>query len=378
MKIIYIGEFDFTRLNASTRRMLNVSKAIVKDSSNQVKIFGYGNQKQIEVEGFQIINADWGHSKFTKIRNYIFRGKHFVKLLEVESEVDLVIYYGSSSLILLSLMDFCRNRKIKLVVDIVEWYDYPNLPLGRFGPIAMSTHYAMTHLIKKADGIIAISSFLYNYYKKFNNNVIEIPVIVDQYDYTVLPERMLHFDKSKKHIIYAGTPGKKDLIFLMITALSKFDFNGTQLVFHILGPSKEDLEKLIPFEQIGKGIICHGRIEQQLVASYIQASDFTVLIRPNKRFAQAGFSTKFVESFMNATPVIANLTGDIGKYLIDKSNGFVVEDLSEFSFNKVLKAVVDMDRKDLESMKNNAKKTGESNFLLNSYSDKLQEFLKNL
>ena len=378
MKIIYIGEFDFTRLNASTRRMINLAKALIKNSTNEVKLFGYGNVSQLKVDGFEIKQTKRGKNKVEKIKNFICRGGHFVELLKKESHIDIVIYYGSSSMILTSLMKFCESNNVKFVVDIVEWYDYSSLQMGKFGPIALSTHIAMTKLIRKADGIIAISSFLYNYYLRFNTNVLFIPVLVDENDYKLTNGNNVKFAEGKKHIIYAGTPGKKDLINLMISSISNFDFEGEKIQFHILGPTKEYLQSIISQEYLGESIICHGRIDQKLVSSYLQASDFSVLLRPDKRYAHAGFSTKFVESLINGIPVISNLTGDIGNYIVDGENGYIVKNLNEESIHKVLRKVIELNKQEINNLKENARNSGVKNFIINIYSNQLQEFLYNI
>ena len=53
------------------------------------------------------------------------------------------------------------------------------------------------------------------------------------------------------------------------------------------------------------GMLAHGDV-QRLVGS----TDFSILVRQPCRTSQAGFPTKFVESFACGTPVIANLTSD--------------------------------------------------------------------
>jgi hypothetical protein len=69
-----------------------------------------------------------------------------------------------------------------------------------------------------------------------------------------------------------------------------------------------------------------GRIPRPQVLEELSKADFTVLMRSEEqRYAKAGFPTKFVESLATATPVIANSTSDLGMYLKDGENGYVVK-----------------------------------------------------
>ena len=68
----------------------------------------------------------------------------------------------------------------------------------------------------------------------------------------------------------------------------------------------------------------------------IAEADFTVLMRPNKRYTNAGFPTKLVESLASGVPVIANLTSDIGWAVRDGREGLKVDDYSAASLAATL------------------------------------------
>ena len=78
-----------------------------------------------------------------------------------------------------------------------------------------------------------------------------------------------------------------------------------------------------------------GRVPHTEVVKAVQQSDFQMLIRDSNLKNNAGFPTKFVESMSCCTPIIATLTSNIGDFLIDGKNGFVVSD------NKPLTTILD-------------------------------------
>jgi glycosyltransferase involved in cell wall biosynthesis len=49
-----------------------------------------------------------------------------------------------------------------------------------------------------------------------------------------------------------------------------------------------------------------------------------MIVRPQDRFANAGFPTKFVESLSLGVPVMANGTSDIAEFLRDGRDGYLL------------------------------------------------------
>ena len=89
-----------------------------------------------------------------------------------------------------------------------------------------------------------------------------------------------------------------------------------------------------------------GRPHAEL-PNLIAEADFTVLMRPNKRYTNAGFPTKLVESLASGVPVIANLTSDIGWAVRDGREGLKVDDYSAASLAATLSraAALEPDRR---------------------------------
>ena len=67
------------------------------------------------------------------------------------------------------------------------------------------------------------------------------------------------------------------------------------------------------------------------------------MIRDDTLKNRAGFPTKFVESISCCTPLITTLSSNIGDYLFDGHNGFVVDDKHPLSevIEKVAKLSVE-------------------------------------
>jgi len=233
------------------------------------------------------------------------------------------------------------------------------------------------YFIPKSDGVIAIRTYLQNYYRSKGLKTIRIPVLVDKLHSDKYQKTIAQFDKEKLNFIYAGVPGKKDIVVNVIDAVEKLYKEGMKIQFHILGPTMSQL-KLIMKRPISDAILCYGRVSQNMVPAYLKQANFSVLIRPNERFAHAGFSTKFVESLSAGLPVIANYTSDIELYLKDGFNGIVVKDYSVDSIMEAIKRISNIDMNSQQIMRKNSQLTAFENFDYRMYSNKISLFLRQI
>ena len=126
--------------------------------------------------------------------------------------------------------------------------------------------------------------------------------------------------------------------------------------FLILGCEKDDYlsknHNCLSRGELDYGVQFLGRVLQDEVPAFYALADFMVLLREQTRKSNAGFPTKFSESFISGTPVIANLTSDIGDYLIDGETGFVVDEPSEEAVYGVIhNKVLNLNREEINKMK---------------------------
>lgn len=374
--ILYIGEFDFNRKAASAVRIINNCKAILVSGKFNISIIGYSDRPNFKEGEIQIQNVKRGKTLVAKVFYYIFRPIYIIKLLQ-KVKVDVIIFYGASARLLVPLFVYCKVMKIKLIVDVIEWYDYSNLPLGRFGPRALDVHFNLTKLIPKCDGVIAISSYLQKYFINKGIETIRVPILIDSTHINDSEKTIPHIDQNFLNLIYAGVPGQKDLLYNIIEAVEQLVKEGALVRFHVLGPTKQQLQVLIR-KNISDAIICYGTIAQEDVSVYLKQADFSVLLRPNKRYANAGFPTKFVESLSSGLPVIANYTSDLQLYLKDGYNGFVVEDYTTKALILKLKFILAFEKSTFSQLKIGAFQTALEKFDYRLYSDNLVEFITHI
>lgn len=289
-----------------------------------------------EFEGFAYDNAI--HVTKNRLGNaleLLFGARRLKQTLETAdpARTAAIIVYGSGSRFLAPMIGYGWLKGIPVVADVVEWYNYEHLRFGRFGPIALDVHLGMTVAAPRCDGVIAISSYLERYFVGCGvQHVVRMPPMVDLAEAKWQVEPVREPSRHALDLIYAGIPGEKDKIFIIMEAVAELSDAGEEIVLRLLGPSRDDLRAIGVDDRRLQTLldrpcfVYDGHVCQQTVPRELARADYSVLLRPHKRYAEAGFPTKVVESFAAGVPVIANLTSDLAEYLHDGVEGFVIED----------------------------------------------------
>ncbi len=368
MNILYIGSFRLPNHDAAAARVLNIARAI-RLAGHVVSFISWGGEQResdlcsdgkYRVDGFEYIvthELPFNEGLVQRMINKLTRGNKTKQLLRQKLGCyDAIITYNCN----LSrwLIGFTRKHKIKLINDITEWYDYGELKVSDWLPYAWN----MYHTQKKMPNKILISSYLASFYKKTHNIVVPATCDITEEKWKRKAwsaiEKCCRFDGIT--LIYAGNPARKDAVHHVINAIQRLIEEGANLRFLFLGIERESyIEKysnLLRTTVFSEKIHFLGRVSQDDVPSYYALADFMVLLRDLNRKNTAGFPTKFTESFVSGTPVIANLTSDLGGYLFDGKTGFVVDEPNEESIYETLKyKVIGLSPSKIEEMKCNVK-----------------------
>ena len=145
--------------------------------------------------------------------------------------------------------------------------------------------------------------------------------------------------------------------------------------FEVESLYKYGLDKNI-FKKLDGIVVCHGKIPYTLVKDKIAEADYTILVRPQKRYANAGFPTKVGESLACGTPVITNITSDLDKYLTDMGNCVICKDETIDSCKKALLRAADIGPKKYEQMRQNSIYTANRYFSYQAYSRALYRYIE--
>lgn len=380
--IAYVGPFNFPWGQAGSRRVFGNAKSIV--SAGYDVVVGSGDKfssiKSLETCEYSGSTLSYlGLNELPVSSGYLQRlwqhlfasGKNTSNWLSAqETKPEYVIIYGGLAAFGWHIYRWCKKNNVPVIADVVEWYDPSQMLGGRFGPFYLSANVAFHYLYPRFDGVIAISHYLADYFSRYTPVVIVPPTL------TVDPIEETGTDISNcLKLVYAGTPGKKDLLDKVVEAVSRVELLGVEIQLTVIGPSERDVIKMCGLQCLPNSVVVAGRVPQDRVAQLLKASDFSILIRDSLRFTNAGFPTKFVESLAAGVPVIANITSDLGSYLRDGSNGLEVgaPDISAI-MNALLRAAsLSVSERDL--MKRNAKNDAKVFFSSDAYVQSFKQFL---
>ena len=385
--IAYCGAIPFPTGWSASRRAYGVARTLTSAGYNVVFISsGALKDEPLKIlcdEEEGTLSCVWLDEKpppkasflMKAVHSLFFGGKRIVDYLEAQpTRPSHVIMYQGYLPHMLRLASWCRNNNVPLISDVVDWYDARHLPFGIFGLHNLNSKLALIFAYSKCAGVIAISSFLAEYYNKCGAKTIRIPTTLD----VDSMEKYFPMNLSERPIslIYAGsTQQGKDLIGNIICGLSQVDPNGEQFKLTLLGPSREEIHELLKTE-IPHFIEFAGIVPQTEVAKYVGQADYSVLLREPLRYAQAGFPTKFAESLTSCTPVIANITSDMGMYLVDGVEGIVCSDCSPEAFAVALKRILELSTDERKSMRYSARSMAEKSFDFHGYVEPMRCFIE--
>ena len=349
-RILYVGGFSLPDKNAAAHRVLGIAKCLRELGYDVVfldvsdEFTSSGISEKHSVCGFDCHTQK--HAKGTREwLQYASKPLNVADVLGLYDNWHAVIAYNYPALALNSLLKLCRSKDIKLISDCTEWYQ-ADKRLSLHGLFVKTDSFLRMRVVqKKLDGIIAISSYLYDFYKD-SVPTVRIPPLVDTTDekWQPLPDMSA---SERLSLVYAGsTSALKDRLDSVIRAIGR---STRPVTFNIVGLTEEECISLYPdltqkiTEMASSGILVfHGRLSHNDALGEIKRNDFSVFFRYPNKVTKAGFPTKFVESITCSTPVISNPMSDIADYMVDGNNGVILStdsfenDLAEWLSDKIL------------------------------------------
>lgn len=382
MNILIVTSAKFPEGDAEAVR-LHIMGSLFKSIGHNVTYAGMGFSDyldRLQFDGFEYVSLrKKANNKCDKIYyyfNYKSRLKKYILSYLRLYKIDIILFADLSPMNINMLKRLCKTNGIKLITDSVEWYSPEQFKYGALSPAMILKNIENKYTVDKSIKVITISKYLNKHFINKGCNCLRIPVILDVKNISC--EKII--DIQKLTIIYAGSPGKKDYVDKMLRGILLLNENEiSKLRFELAGVSLNDIKNLFTSDELSKlnkCVIFLGRIERKEVLEKLSKADFTVLLRsPYQRYAKAGFPTKVVESLSTATPVILNLTSDLGDYINDMEEGLIVDDCSAIAFCKALKRGLELDIEKREHMRRSARICAENYFDYRLYTDKIRSFI---
>jgi len=358
--IIYVGGFEMPDKNAAAHRVLNNAK-IFRKLGYRVVFCGINKELEknpghpAEMGDFYSWPSVYPRRKKDWIR-HLLDFSHIQRVLDTyQEDIRYVIAYNMHAVPLFHLLRYCHQRNIRIIADATEWYENK----FSFHPVKfimfLDTNLVMRYLQKKTDGMIAISSYLKNYYQSSVSNIVVVPPLVD------LKEEKWHQKRSASckcvEFVYSGTidTGKdKDKLGEIIQCFSGVSSDKPYL-FTIIGLTKKQFIETFPesassLETLGTKVRFMGRLSHTESISALLRADYCIFIRNRSRKNMAGFPTKFVECYTSGIGIITNSISDIDAYFPEESGNVILREYDRTALQEILQKAIE-NGKDFQTRK---------------------------
>lgn len=373
-KVLIVTDLPFPKGSAMASRIVSFCH-MLNDLNYKVHVIT-GKTENDE----HIIDDSYSYSFVKSNRSYGLQSylgnENLAKAVDAylnENEVEFV-FTTSLNMNFKKIFDVIKKHNKKLILEQCEWYDPSSFRFGKLDIRYINFLINIKHRYLKVDGVISISRLLDKYYKENGINSIRIPSILDvkntQYS-------IRKIDNTIKLIYTGNASNSKELLEPILIALNDRKYRKL-FTFDIYGLNKEQLLKNIKNnkELIGENINVHGFVKQELIENKIKEADYQMFIRPYRKSSNAGFPTKLCESMSVGTPVICNDTGDIGLYLKDGVNGFVIKGKNSFDIKETFDKILAL--KDYSQIRREARITAEKSFDYRIYMNDVKELIDSI
>lgn len=374
-KAFFITSFAFPRYDAGATRITMLAKALC-DRGYEVELCGMGDNTMFDGMPCRTLNPYRANRIFNSISWHLLGTASVAYAKKIMNKADAVVVSFLPSSATEKIKALCRDAGVAFAVDCTEWFTPEEFTRGEKDPEYIDHVRLLTEVIDSGTKVIAISRYLERYFLEKGCSVLRVPSVLDceelVSDYNTRPQ------SAAVSIMYAGSPGAKDSLAVVLDAIGLLACEDLdRLSFDFYGVTEADL---LRYAKKGSAlppcVRAHGRVPRIEVISALEGADFTILMRdPGMRFAQAGMPTKVTESLGCGTPVIANITSDLGEYLVDGCNSLVVSDYSPQACACAMKRAVALTVDDRLSMRHEAFESMRLGLDYRVYAGALEEFL---
>ena len=374
--IVFISYSNFPNGDAAAIRLSCIAKLFMM-SGFKVRIITMSrcdNSIWHNFCGIEYISIRSKHTNlFNRIGNVLLFGIKAKRIIKTINHIDSILITSPPLPSAYMFKKLALQCNYKLYADRTEWYSPGEFFLGRLSPQYIENDLLTNRVTDSKFKVISISKYLHSYYNSQGITSVRIPAIMDTSEF--IPKR--RSDHTRITIIYAGSPANKDSLSLMIEGLNLVsEEDRGRLVFKVIGITRKAFISKYKNLKIPSQVEFFGRISREEVLNELSLADFSALLRnPDERFAKAGFPSKVAESLSSSTPMIANLSSDLGDYLIDNKNAIIIENYSRESFAKAIERVAKINKKKCQEMQDCAKQTAVKYFDYRAYTSVFSEFV---
>lgn len=363
--IVYYGGFSLPDKNAAANRVVSNGKLF--DSLGYNTVF-LGADYENHFEGIEQLSDNMfeeAHptSSIEWLKS-IFSIENLKKVVSKYENVKMVILYNVPFITLCIAKKYFSENGIEVAYDCTEWTKYTEGSFLKRLFKYVDEFFVSNFAHKLADKMIVISNMMECVYKS-NSKILKLPPLVD------IKDPIWHQKAEKKDCFtfcFAGFPGgNKESLDKVVEAFKGIEKSKSHL--KIVGITEREFSNMYPHIELADNISFLGKQTHKDTVKHILGCDCYIFIRPSDRRNNAGFPTKFVESFTCGVPIITTNVSDIKEYIKASENSVLLDNCEIPNIQEAMEAVL----LKAESKPENVLKT---NFYYEEYKTKTKKWFE--
>lgn len=387
-----MGEYRFPEGDAAAIRALSLAR-ICRDAGHEVIVAGKGTPRSEDldpetgdhrIEGIRYLTMNPGPMSTARRLREAWRRLTLypdtLRRLRLAPGSIVIVNASSSARHVPFLMSHARKAGLRLVADVCEWYDPRQMKHGRLDPAYLVFTLSFRHAFPRIRNMIVVSRLLERHFADRVPNILRIAA---PFDVRAIPVAD-RTPPDRVRFLYAGIPGRKDMLKEILLAMRDLPpALRARIDFQLLGPSREDLQRLlgdsaIILDELTETVTALGRVPHDQVIEAFHGAHFTVLIRPNLRYANAGYPSKVAESLAAGAPLFLNLTSDLAECLGDGRAAVIARDCTVEGISDALQRALSLSAEELRDLRVAAREKAERFFDYRQYGASFGAFAERL
>lgn len=273
----------------------------------------------------------------------LYKALHFIKKENSLKQYDCFILSFDAPPQLHTIVHYLRKHTHATILAIAD--EYPR-PIRDFMKDSVPKYILKMYnkIYNSIDGRILMTHKLQEFY---DTNVSPKPTLILS---TIVDTDRFHNVTStvlnREYLCYMGNMSlKKDNVDNIVEAFDLIKDDYPSLDLHLYGtPSSEDrqyIQSIINKLGLQYRALIKGKVDYENVPQVLSNAKILVTSQPDTKRAEGGFPTKMGEYFMTGVPAILTDVGEIGHYVTNKKNGYMVSPCNPKAYAEGLRYILE-------------------------------------
>ncbi|MBM7086017.1 glycosyltransferase [Micromonospora sp. WMMD734] len=384
---LLVGAYAFPHGDATSNRLLQLARSAAPEGTRTLVVNDWPCElpfpaRPPEAAGVDLVTLRVrGRYRLTRLPARLARPVRVLRAARRQG-----VRRGDVSVVLLpmALMTLGNWAVLRLalrcpvVVDASERHDRRQFRHGWLTPYYVRHRWSTFLATRLVDRATAVSTTLAGYLTGHGMSVLVVPPQVDCDDFPAARPPAL---STGLRLLYAGTPGRKDMLDVILRGISLLTpAQQRRVSLTIAGVTREaaathsDLDVAV-LDGIVAEVRFLGRVPRDTVLTLLAESHFSMLVRPTGGYAANGFPSKVPESLAAGCPVLLNHTSDLAAHVHDGVEGLVLDGNGPDDVRRGIERALRLRDEEWTAMSRAARSRARGSFDHRAWRDEVSAFL---